>query len=902
MAHLIGLMLRIYLFGQLELGSAADASQTSILAQPKRLAFLAYLAVTGGKYHRRDTLLALFWPELNALAARRALRNTLYQLRLTLGDEVFLVRGDDEVAVNSAILWCDVAALKEAVAAERYDEAVSLYRGELLDGFHLTNAGEGFEGWLSRERALALSLALQALDAQVTRFERAGDSAAAAQCAVRATAIAPFDEVWLRRAAIALDAVGDRSGAVRLADAFVQRMATELEARPSSETVELIERLRSGSNDRMPRRTSPAEPPRATASPANPAASDVFGDRAAYATTGGTAGAGPSPAPSIEVSRVMAATDLRSWPRRHSRWWRSWPVGAFVAVALAVAGWVAVTQHRHNAPQARERVLVTLFNNRTGDTTLNPLGDMVVDWLARGLVRSQLADVVDPRALRARGRTLSGQPDDPAALARRVGAVLVVAGSYYRSGDSLLFVAGIVDGDGRVLRTVGPLAASLAHPVDGVEATRARVMTALASIVDVRSRGDWNIHAPPPPFEAYEPYMAGWDFFWSNQFSKAESLFALAATRDTTFDGANVAVATAAANILRCGIVDSVVRSLDRRGRSLNEPDALNVRIAVARCHGRNDEMMQLAIQRARALSPTSPTQVSTANAALWANHPAGAVAILERLNPAVDLDWMPMPDHLDYWASLTEGYHMIGRYDAELAATNRGDMVGLGRALYRGRALVGLERSADALAGLDSAFAMPAEPGLSSGMAPNTDGRAEYTGTAAWVGLWLAHELDVHGDSAAGRAAAIRTLAWLDRLPRPDRETPEMRFFAMQFLEQAGRTADAMRVAERLVAEDSANVDYRGLMAGLAVESGDTALAGRLDMWLAALPPERALWGASFYRARAASLRGRAAEAVGLVRETLARGAWPYWIHADPALHRLAGRPDYLTLMAPRP
>ena len=231
MAHLSGLMLRIYLFGQLELGSAADASQTSILAQPKRLAFLAYLAVSGGKYHRRDTLLALFWPELNALAARRALRNTLYQLRLTLGDEVFLVRGDDEVAVNPALLWCDAAALKEAVAAERYDEAVSLYRGELLEGFHLTNAGEGFEGWLSRERALALSLALQALDAQVTQFERAGDRTGAAQCAARATAIAPFDEVWLRRAAAALDAVGDRSGAVRLADAFVQRMATELEAR-----------------------------------------------------------------------------------------------------------------------------------------------------------------------------------------------------------------------------------------------------------------------------------------------------------------------------------------------------------------------------------------------------------------------------------------------------------------------------------------------------------------------------------------------------------------------------------------------------------------------------------------------------------------------------------------------
>ncbi len=293
---------------------------------------------------------------------------------------------------------------------------------------------------------------------------------------------------------------------------------------------------------------------------------------------------------------------------------------------------------------------------------------------------------------------------------------------------------------------------------------------------------------------------------------------------------------------------------------------------------------------------------MSTANAALWADHPADAVAVLDRLNPAVDLDWMPMADHLEYWGSLTEAYHMLGQHDRELAAADRGHLLGLGRFLHRGRALAGLGRSADALGGLDSALLLPSEPGLSGGMAPNTDGRGEYTGSAAWVGLWVAHELYVHGDSVGGRTAAIHTLGWFDRLSQRDREAPEMRLFEIQFLEQAGRTADAMRVANALVAEDSSNVDARGFMAGLAAESGDTALAARLDAWLSALPPERALWGASFYRARLASLRSRPAEAMGLVRETLARGAWPYWLHADPALHRLAGRSDYAALMAPRP
>jgi DNA-binding SARP family transcriptional activator/TolB-like protein len=888
-------MLCLYLLGRLELGPQADAQQAAVLAQPKRLAILAYLAAAAGTYQRRDTLLALFWPELDEFAARRALRNTLYQLRLALGDGVFVSRGDDEIMVDGAVLACDIAALRDAVSAGRYDEAIDLYRGELLEGFHVTNVGEGFDRWLARERGSALALALRAFDARVAQHQQAGDAAAAAVCAVRATELAPFDEVWLRRAALALDAVGDRGGALRLCDAFVQRMAAELEARPSAETQGLIERLRSGALVNLPRAPQPDRAVAVTSAPAplppasRPAASSPSTDASPRAATPLSNDAPPRVTPS-------AAPPLS----RRSAW--RLPAVSAAAAVVVLAGLLAIRTRAHVAPPRRERVLITSFENRTGDATLDPVGDMEVDWLARGLVGWQRIDVLDPRALLARGRGPGGQPVDPGQLAHRVGASLVVTGSYYRSGDSLLFVAAVGDGNGRVVRTVGPIAASLARPVDAVEATRTRVLTALASIVDPRSREVWNAYAAPPPFEAYEPYVAGWGFFWRGQFARAESLFARAASRDTSFDAATVAVATASANLLHCAVVDSVVSALARRGRSLDPLDALGIRIAVARCHGRNDEMLRLSLERERLISAASPSQLSTANAALWANHPLDAVAILERIDPAVDLDWMPTADHLDYWASLTEADHMSGRHEAELAAVERSGLTRLGRFLYGGRALAGLRRSADALAALDSALLLPAEPGLSNGMAIFTDGRPEYTGSAAWVGLWIARELHVHGDSANGRTAATRTLAWLEALPRDDRTAPEMRLFEAEYLEQLGRLADATRIIERLLASDSSNIDYRGTLAGLAAGTGDTALAGRLDRWLAALPPERALWGSAFYRARVASLQGRPADAVALVREALARGAWPYWVHLDPALHRLERRPEYVALIAPRP
>src|SRR5947207_15537958 len=85
----------------------------SILAQPKRLALLAYPAVhTAGA--RRDSVVALFWPELDTAHARGALRQSLRFLRRELGDGILNGHGDEEVAFEPATVWCDVVAFEEA--------------------------------------------------------------------------------------------------------------------------------------------------------------------------------------------------------------------------------------------------------------------------------------------------------------------------------------------------------------------------------------------------------------------------------------------------------------------------------------------------------------------------------------------------------------------------------------------------------------------------------------------------------------------------------------------------------------------------------------------------------------------------------------------------------------------
>src|SRR5207247_9391243 len=112
-------MVEFRLLGTLSLTTADGREVGSLLSQPRRLARLAYLAAaTPRGLHRRDTLLALFWPELDQDHARAALRQALHVLRGALGTDAVVTRGDEEIGLDPSRVWCDVAAFEAAMAAQ----------------------------------------------------------------------------------------------------------------------------------------------------------------------------------------------------------------------------------------------------------------------------------------------------------------------------------------------------------------------------------------------------------------------------------------------------------------------------------------------------------------------------------------------------------------------------------------------------------------------------------------------------------------------------------------------------------------------------------------------------------------------------------------------------------------
>jgi serine/threonine-protein kinase len=237
-------MIRFRLLGSIDLRDEEGREFRAVLAQPKRLALLAYLAAASPLGpHRRDTLLALFWPELDQEHARNALSKATHFLRRTLADSAIVSRGADELAIDDAAVWTDVRALGAALDAGRTDEALELYRGDLLPSFFVPDA-PGFEEWLERERARLRSRAADAARLQAERHETERHLTLAVTCARRAVELSDGDERPLRRLIEMLERVGDRSGAVRAYEAFARKLASELEVKPAPETVALIERIR----------------------------------------------------------------------------------------------------------------------------------------------------------------------------------------------------------------------------------------------------------------------------------------------------------------------------------------------------------------------------------------------------------------------------------------------------------------------------------------------------------------------------------------------------------------------------------------------------------------------------------------------------------------------------------
>jgi DNA-binding SARP family transcriptional activator len=239
-------LIRLRILGPVELFDPQGRELRAVLAQPKRLALLATLVVGPKGFRRRDSLLALLWPELDINRARAAMNQAVRFLRKELGatsDTIIISRGAEEIGVDPSALWCDAIELRDHMDTGRFSEALELYHGNLLEGFH-GEPGAAFQDWLARERELLRATAARAARELAAAHERSEHFTPAVASARRAVELAEADERVVRELLLLLDRIGDRAGAVQAYEAFASRLAREYDVRPAPETQAVIDRIK----------------------------------------------------------------------------------------------------------------------------------------------------------------------------------------------------------------------------------------------------------------------------------------------------------------------------------------------------------------------------------------------------------------------------------------------------------------------------------------------------------------------------------------------------------------------------------------------------------------------------------------------------------------------------------
>ncbi|MFI5279028.1 MAG: BTAD domain-containing putative transcriptional regulator [Gemmatimonadales bacterium] len=515
-------MLRLTTLGALDLRDRLGHPIRDVLAQPKRMALLAYLVLEGRKGPiSRDHLLAMFWPESDDARARNALSQALHHLRQSLGSDLIESQGANVLLVHGDALWCDAVVFGEAAERGEPELALDVYRGDFCPTLYVSGAPEA-EAWLETERRKLRERALSAARSLAERLAAKGDPDGAARTARRALAMRPDDEADVRAMLGVLDRAGDAAGALSAYQDFAKRIAEDLELEPAAETKRLVDAIRR-------RREQVAT----TLSPDAPAPAE--------------------PSREVEASRAPAAapTSVRRLRR----------VGLATGLLVLLAMAASLLLRRGGAPPAaaaEETVAVFPFTVR-GGANIGYLREGMVDLLSAKLEGASGFHAIDPRTVvAAAGRTDSARAiENLSVMARRLGAGRYISGEVVEIAGRLQIAASLFE------LAAGPRAVASAtvtgdttHLFELVDDLTGRI---LAGLVHGRDTTLTRLAAlTTTSLPALKAYLEGEQAMRAGRDGQAAAAFSEAVALDSTFALAEYRLANSAVWITVPGAENAV--------------------------------------------------------------------------------------------------------------------------------------------------------------------------------------------------------------------------------------------------------------------------------------------------------------------------------------------------------
>lgn len=218
----------------------------------------SYLLIFRSSPHPRESLAALLWGDSSTAHSKKYLRQALWQLQSALvpqgkrrGRFRILSVEPDSVSLNPmAEVWLDVAVFEQAFSvvrevagqhlepalAQTVEDAVQLYRGDLLEGW--------YQDWCLCERERLQSHYLIMLDKLMGYCEAHERYETGLAYGLRALRYDRARESTHRRLMRLHYLAGDRTGALRQYEHCGAALREELGVKPSRITVALYEQMR----------------------------------------------------------------------------------------------------------------------------------------------------------------------------------------------------------------------------------------------------------------------------------------------------------------------------------------------------------------------------------------------------------------------------------------------------------------------------------------------------------------------------------------------------------------------------------------------------------------------------------------------------------------------------------
>lgn len=253
---------RLRTLGALDLSFDDGSELTDLLSRPKELALIIYLATgTEGGYVTRDSLLPLFWPELDEKHARHALRQMLYSLRRSLGPGGVRCRSNREVGLDPERVVCDASELLNAARSGDLETVATLYRGDFLTGFNPGDVSAELEHWIDHVRGQVREAAIHAVRSLAEAAERARDRTAAIRWSRTATEIEPLSEADAHRLVRLLGEAGAIPLALEAYERYRLRLKSDLTLPPGPEIQQEIRGLRERQRQGGPATRGTLRPP-----------------------------------------------------------------------------------------------------------------------------------------------------------------------------------------------------------------------------------------------------------------------------------------------------------------------------------------------------------------------------------------------------------------------------------------------------------------------------------------------------------------------------------------------------------------------------------------------------------------------------------------------------------------